>query len=163
AAAPRSRSVLAIDLNPDAIHTTRRNAERLGIENLETRRLDLTREAVAGSFEVVLCGPPFSEVQLDDVRQRWAGARAFTPLVFARAEEWLHAGGTLIVHHLANAGARLEALGLRHGFRLREARPNHEKPLRLQLLALLYAQVGLRTAFYVFERTADDEPSIAST
>ncbi len=156
AAAPCSRSVLAIDLNPDAIRTTRTNAERLGIVNLEARVLDLTREEVKGTFDVVVCGPPFSEVQLDDVRRRWAGARAFVPLVFDRAARWLDVGGLLIVHHMENQRAALEALGLRHGFRLREARPNHDKPLRLHLLALLYAQVGLRTTFYVFERGPDD-------
>ena len=162
AAAPHSRSVLAIDVNPDAIRTTRTNAERLGISNLDARLLDLTRDDVDGAFDVVLCGPPFSEAQLDDVRQRWAGARAFTPLVFAHAREWLDDGGLLILHHMERAADRLEALALGHGFRLRERRPNGDKALRLHLLALLYAQVGLRTAFYVFERVAEDSRSSAA-
>lgn len=156
AAASHSRSVLAIDLNPEAVRTTRANAARLGIENLEARLLDLTREAVSGPFDIVLCGPPFSETQLVDVTQRWAGARGFTPLVFDRAGEWLDVGGLLILHYRERARTQLEPLGLRHGFRLREVRANHSKSLRLHLLALVYAQVGIRTAFYVFERVSHD-------
>jgi len=156
AVAPRSRSVLALDINPAAVRSTRANAARLGLDNLEARETDALTAPLGRRFGAVLCGPPFSEVELAGVERRWASARGFTPRLFQRAaEEWLQPEGLLIVHHMGSAGPALRALAERHGLVLRGVHPNHRgKTPQLRLLALLYAQVGLRTTFYVFGREA---------
>ncbi len=153
AAAPRSASVLAIDVNPAAVRSTRLNAERLGIRNLEARQGDAASLELGRCFGVVLCGPPFSEADLAGVERRWASAPGFTPRLFERAsQDWLADDGLLIVHHMARARAALEALGRQHHLALVAEHPNHRKGAKLHALAWLYAQVGLRTTFFVFGR-----------
>jgi len=160
AAAPRSLRVLSVDVNPAAVRSTRANAERLGVHNLEARTQDALDAELPGPFGVVLCGPPFSEADLPGVERRWASAPGFTPRLFERAAHWLDEEGVLIVHHMESARDRLEALGRTHGLRLAEVRPNHDKGAKLHVLAWLYAQVGLRTTFYVFERAASVAPDV---
>ncbi len=152
AAAPHSERVLSVDVNPAAVRSTRENARRLGITNLDARVADALADDLGAPFGVVLCGPPFSEVDLSGVERRWASAPGFTPRLFARAAEWLGPEGLLIVHHMARARPGLEALARAHGLRLRDVRPNHRKSSKLHALAWVYAQVGLKTTFYVFER-----------
>ena len=153
AAASRSASVLAIDLNPAAVRSTERNAQRLGVGNLKVLEGDAGTLDLGGRFGVVLSGPPFSEADLEGVERRWASAPGFTPRLFERASrDWLLDEGVLIVHHMARARSYLEALGRRHGLALTAAHPNHRKGAKLHVLAWLYAQVGLRTTFFVFER-----------
>ena len=151
-AAPHSRSVLAVDVNPAAVRSTRENAARHEVSNLEARLADVFSVELGRRFGVVLCGPPFSEADLAGVERRWASAPNFTPRLFERAaRDWLEPGGRLIVHHMGRAEAALTRLGAEHGLLLAEVHPNHRKSPKLHLLAWLYAQVGLRTCFYVFE------------
>ncbi len=151
AAARRSASVLALDVDPEAVACTRENAQRLGLTHVEAREADVFRAAPEGPFDVVLCGPPFAEADVGGGHPRWASAAGFLPKLFEHAPSWLAPGGLLIVHHMTSARPRLEALANANGLALRAAHPNHEKSLGLHALAWLYLQPGLRTAIYLFD------------
>lgn len=149
-AASRSRSVLAVDINPAAVRSTRANAERLGLANVEVLEADVLACTLDKRFGVVVCGPPFSDVDLPSVEHRWASAPGFTPRLFARCRDWLEPEGCLIVHHMARSEGALRRLADQTGLELEHVQPNHKKGWKLHLLAWPYAQVGLRTTFYVF-------------
>jgi len=152
AVAGQSRRVLAIDVNPAAVRCTRENAKRLGHANIEVRVADVRAMVGGASFGAILCSPPFGETDVPGAQQNWASAAGVLEALFAGAPRWLAPDGRLIVHHLASARARLERLGAARGLALRAVVPNHRKSARLHALAWLYLQMGLRTAFYVFER-----------
>jgi release factor glutamine methyltransferase len=58
-AAGRARQVLAVDINPQAIEATRRNAERNGVaDRVEVRHSDVFGN-VDGAFDLIVFDPPF--------------------------------------------------------------------------------------------------------
>ena len=142
-AARRSRHVTAVDVNPAAVATTRRNAAAHGVTNLEVREGDAFALALEdAAFDTVLCGPPFLEVRLPGAHRQWASVEGFLPRLFASARRWLTPDGTLILHYMTGGEPRVLPLATEHGFTLQAVHPNHTKPWPLRLQGWLYLQPG---------------------
>lgn len=91
--------VLALDINPDALHLTRLNAELAGIDNLEARHSDLL-SAVDGQFDLVLANPPYL-VDADQRAYRHGGGPLGAGLSLAIVEaalERLAPRGSLLLY-----------------------------------------------------------------
>ena len=67
--------VTAVDISPDALEVARENADQLGAENVTFMEMDILQGDLDGTFDVVICNPPYiseSEWELlpQEVRER---------------------------------------------------------------------------------------------
>ncbi|MCH7529401.1 MAG: peptide chain release factor N(5)-glutamine methyltransferase [Candidatus Marinimicrobia bacterium] len=67
--------VTAVDISPDALEVARENADQLGAENVTFMEMDILQDDLDGTFDVVICNPPYiseSEWELlpQEVRER---------------------------------------------------------------------------------------------
>jgi release factor glutamine methyltransferase len=101
-AASMATRVLAVDINPDALHAARRNAERNGVaDRVEVRYSDVF-SAVDGEFDLIVFDPPY----------RWFAARDL--LEAASTDEGYRAMTTFVRtarRHLAPGGRMLMSFG----------------------------------------------------
>ena len=51
--------VTAVDISPDALEVARENAGQLGAENVTFMEMDILQEDLDGTFDVVICNPPY--------------------------------------------------------------------------------------------------------
>lgn len=51
--------VLAVDISADALSLAHENARRLGADNVDFQRLDVMTEEPIGTFDAILCNPPY--------------------------------------------------------------------------------------------------------
>jgi release factor glutamine methyltransferase len=121
--------VLAVDINPAALHLSRVNAAAAGAGNVRVCRSDLL-EDVAGDFDLIVSNPPF---MIDPQRRRYrdgGGPHGHDlPLaIVAAAADRLAPGGSLVLFAgtgivegrdplLDAAAGRLDAAGLRWTYR----------------------------------------------
>ena len=98
-AASQSRDVLAVDVNPVAVETARRNAERNGVgDRIEVRRSDVF-SAVDGRFDLIVFDPPFRWFAPRDAVEAAttdADYRAMTEF-FREADEHLTDRGRMLI------------------------------------------------------------------
>jgi release factor glutamine methyltransferase len=74
-AAKTAECVLGVDVNPDAVELSRRNASANRVENAEFLLSDMFAN-VKGRFDLVLFNPPYLPVEEDGMLEKaWAGGR----------------------------------------------------------------------------------------
>jgi len=129
--------VLAVDLAPEAVACTRRNAERLGagLEAVEGDAFAELERAVAagGRFDLLVCNPPYVTPEegaglAPEVREFEPAGALFAPpgdpdhwarRILARARETVAAGGTALVELGCDQGPRALALARAEGLTAR--------------------------------------------
>jgi 23S rRNA (cytosine1962-C5)-methyltransferase len=106
--APVAKEVLAADLSGDALARLRRNAERNGLTNLQTREanaFDLLREMAdeGRRFDTIILDPPAFAKSKDAIASAWRGYKEIN----LRALKVLEPGGCLVTcscsYHVSEA------------------------------------------------------------
>ncbi len=108
AAARRARSVVALDVNPDAVRCARDNAERNGVE-VDVRESDLFAALRPEErFDTILFNPPYMEGEPGDRfgRALHDPGKAIASRFLAEAGRHLAAGGHLLVLYSSIADHR---------------------------------------------------------
>lgn len=95
-AAPISKHVTAIDINPAAIENTRLNCQRLGINNVTAKVSDMF-SAVDEKFDYIITYPPLYQIPFVKDHEQWATSTTFVKDLFAQAPDYLNDGGRLVV------------------------------------------------------------------
>jgi release factor glutamine methyltransferase len=98
-AASRSRDVVAVDVNPVAVATARKNAERNGVaDRIDVRESDVFRN-VTGKFDLIIFDPPFRWFKPRDLRERGTADEGYETLrtFFRGARNDLAAGGRILL------------------------------------------------------------------
>jgi release factor glutamine methyltransferase len=122
-AAERPRcEVIATDISEQAIRIARRNAERLGLDNVRFIAGDWCESLPAGRFDAILSNPPYvaemdphlvaGDVRFEPRRALAAGPEGMDALrlIAHCAHRHLHEGGWLIVEHGYDQGAKVMQL-----------------------------------------------------
>jgi release factor glutamine methyltransferase len=115
--------VLALDVNPAAIRSARRNAREHGFNNvMEVRRSDLFTEVGDEQFDVITANLPFRNKPAPDVvaRSQWDTGFETNIRFFQEAGKYLKPGGRIYFAH-SNFGAvdEVRRLAREAGFRVR--------------------------------------------
>jgi release factor glutamine methyltransferase len=127
-----AQSVLAVDLNPDAVENARTNAERHGFAHIiEARESDMFSAVETGrKFDVITMNPPFIDHPADDIvsRSTWDEALHVHKEFFASAPDRLKAHGRSYIAE-ANYGTirEMQRLAGSAGFAVQEI-GRHKKP-----------------------------------
>lgn len=98
-AALRSRTVLAVDVNPAAVACARDNAERNGVaDRVEVRVSDLFQNA-SGRFDLIIFDPPFRWFRPRDMYERGTADEGYRTLTtfFDQAGDHLEPGGRILL------------------------------------------------------------------
>ena len=121
AAAETSLRVVATDINPAAVESTRQNAESLGLaERVTVYESDLFPPPPAGRFDVVSFNPPYSDHAAHDLAERsvWDPGHKVIQRFFADLSNYLRPGGRLYITWADFADfSVLEAVIAEHGGR----------------------------------------------
>ncbi|NKQ57104.1 methyltransferase [Amycolatopsis sp. K13G38] len=98
-AASQGASVLAVDINPDAVTTARNNVRRNGFEDLVEVRENDVFGAVEGAFDLIVFDPPFrwfrprDSFEMASTDENYAAMTRF----FGEARTHLTPGGRMLV------------------------------------------------------------------
>lgn len=118
-AASRGASVVAVDINPEALEAARRNAERNGV-TVDLRHGDVF-SAVEGEFDLIVFDPPFrwfAPRDLLEVATTDHNYRAMTRF-FGQARAHLAPGGRMLIFFGSSGDlAYLRHLMDEHGFQV---------------------------------------------
>lgn len=114
--------VWAVDVCPRALRAARRNAARLGVQNVAIRRSDLF-SAVFGKFHLIVANPPYvaeaelprlpHEVRAFDPRRALNGGKngvALAQCLLRQAPEYLWAKGVVLLEIHPEQGERLRRM-----------------------------------------------------
>ncbi|WP_028102623.1 methyltransferase [Pseudoduganella violaceinigra] len=138
----RASRVLALDVNPAAIRSARRNAQEHGFEDvMEVRRSDLFENVGDERFDVITANLPFRDKPAPDVvaRSQWDTDFRTNTLFFEQVGRHLKPGGRIYFAH-SNFGAVKEVrrLAKEAGFSIRMmARSVAERDQERQFFAFL--------------------------
>ena len=115
--------VLALDVNPAAIRSARRNARAHGFGGvMEVRRSDLFDKVGEERFDVITANLPFRDKAAPDVvaRSQWDTDFRTNTRFFEEAARYLKPGGRIYFAH-SNFGAveEVRRLAKQHGFSIR--------------------------------------------
>ena len=114
--------VIATDISEPALRVARRNAERLGLDNVRFIAGDWCESLPAGRFDAILSNPPYvaerdphldtGDVRFEPRRALAAGPEGMDALqqIARCARIHLHEGGWLIVEHGYDQGAKVRLL-----------------------------------------------------
>jgi release factor glutamine methyltransferase len=115
-AASKSKDVLAVDINPDALESARRNAELNGVADRVTVCESDVFEHVDGVFDLIVFDPPFRWFKPRDMAERATTDEAYRALTafFEQVDGHLAPDGRVLVffgstgdvdylHHLIDA------------------------------------------------------------
>jgi release factor glutamine methyltransferase len=100
-AAKKARSVVGIDVNPQAVRLAKTNAKLNGIRNVDFIVGDLF-SPVSGRFDIVIMNPPYlpeEKVQADYLERAWNGGSDGRQVTDRFIDE---------VHHYLKKGGRVE-------------------------------------------------------
>ncbi len=129
--------VTAVDVSPSALAVARRNARRLGIDNVTFAQADLfealdSRFRGNDGFDVIVSNPPYvaegdphlADLKFEPPLALASGADGLDALrvIVAGAPAHLGAGGSLLVEHGATQGPAVRELFARAGFEKVETR-----------------------------------------
>jgi len=105
-AAARAERVIAVDINPRAVHCTRFNARALGIANLEVVEGDLFEPVGNDRFDLITANPPFVSSPVNALRFRDGGPSGedVQRRIVAGLPHYLAPGG--IAHLVTELGER---------------------------------------------------------
>ena len=127
-----AHSVLAVDINPDAVENARSNAEHHGLSHIiEARQSDMFSAVEKDrQFDVITMNPPFINHPADDIvsSSTWDEALHVHKEFFANAPDRLKTNGRSYIAE-ANYGTiqEMERLARSAGFAVREI-GRHKKP-----------------------------------
>lgn len=138
--------VLALDVNPAALRSARRNAQAHGFgEVMEVRRSDLFEKVGDEQFDVITANLPFRDKPAPDVvaRSQWDTDFRTNTQFFEQAARYLKPGGRIYFAH-SNFGAveEVRRLAKQAGFSIRMmARSAAERDQERQFFAFLIKPV----------------------
>jgi release factor glutamine methyltransferase len=127
-----ARSVLAVDINPDAVENARTNAEHHGLSHIiEARQSDMFSAVEKDrKVDVITMNPPFIDHPADDIvsRSTWDEALHVHREFFANAPDRLKTNGRIYIAE-ANYGTirKMQRLASSAGLAVREI-GRHKKP-----------------------------------
>lgn len=165
--ADKAREVVAVDISPAAVETTKDNCRAHGIDNVHVAESDMFSN-VEGRFNLILANPPYIAADFKDAEEQFATSVRYLPILFAEVHEHLEPGGRLLVQYPMWFKGSIKRLASRHGLTVTKIERMPAKSLKLALLSLVYLQVGFRSTLYLIEQpggaTADTRgPAMTST
>jgi release factor glutamine methyltransferase len=98
-AASKSSDVVAVDVNPFAVESARRNASLNGVAaRIDVRESDLFQR-VDGTFDLIVIDPPFRWFAPRDLRERSTTDQGYATMTafFREVARYLNAGGRILV------------------------------------------------------------------
>jgi release factor glutamine methyltransferase len=120
--------VIAVDISTPALEVARRNAERLGLGNIDLRQGSWLRPLGNEQFHLIVSNPPYvaaDDPHLDTGDPRFEPRLALTPgedaleairHIVSTAGAHLAGGGCLILEHGFDQGQEVRALLASHGY-----------------------------------------------
>lgn len=129
-AASKSKRVIAVDVNPDAVRCARRNVALNGLAaRVKVMRSDVYRK-VKGRFSLIIFDPPFRWTTPRDLWERSTADEGYATLqeFLRESRKHLTKNGRIVVGFGTSADlAYLKHLIRQNGFRRRQILKNHQK------------------------------------
>lgn len=159
-AAPISKRVVAVDINPAAIENTRLNCQRLGIENVTAMVSDMFN-AIDEKFDYIITYPPLYQVPFVKDHEQWATSTTFVKDLFSQASHYLNDGGRLLVLLPNWYRPTPETLAAESGLHVVEKHDHAKRSFGLLLHSIPYFHVSMKHT--VFEIAVDANVGTSTT
>ncbi|GHD92872.1 methyltransferase [Streptomyces naganishii] len=135
-AAAKASSVLAVDINPDAVEAVLANAARNGVADKVEARVSDVFSAVEGTFDLIIFNPPFQWFAARDVADSATTDEGYGALTryFQQARQYLAENGRMMIFFSTMGDVRylqklIEESGFRHEVVFRTTRPVADVPV----------------------------------